>query len=240
LKHRDSLKWFFVAAILIMATVAAFVFFISPCWDLTKSTGRFALGQFLMQFLLLPAAGVGFFWTIQQIRRAQEVTDLHLYLSNGLGERETKLTLRIPSTRGERKFSFQLLNEGRLVAVWYLVEIRIPNELARFPEITYEPFVGDREKWIFTARSEYWEKAPLSEDGKDFTRLCFKSKGQEAAYPFSKLKLATVTVSLFGNRQYPPYCEVPYVIATDRGKPQTGTLILKLEREPDQGERKSS
>ncbi len=209
-------NWKWIVAVIILIVLAA--------------ADRFVLGQFLMQILVLPIAIIGFFWTFHQIRKAQEVTDLHLYWSTGVNKKEEELPLKIPKSDITLPISLKLLNEGHLVAVWYLVEFRIPNEIARFAEIKFGGIsAGEGENSRTTMRSEYWKKTQLVENEKTFTCFTFKSKGQEAAYPYCELELATVTVRLHGSQKYPLYCEVPYTIATDRGKPQKGKLILRFE-----------
>lgn len=229
MKRHNSIIWFVIASVALVIVVWIVTFSIAQCWNLQEQQGRLSFGQFIMQSLLLPAAVIGFILTVQQIRKAQEVTDLHLYWSTGVGRVGRELVLKIPSTSEiTRDFRLELLNEGHLVAVWYLVEFRIPKVLALLDCV---PIIGKM--------GDDWKRTQL-EDGKDFTLFSFRSKGQEAAYPGYGLQLATISVRLYRNRKYPPYCEIPYIIATDRGKPQKGVLKLKLERESKQEENKNS
>ena len=215
MRQYNNWKWFIAAIILIVLAVV----------------DRFVLGQFLMQILVLPIAVIGFFWTVHQIRKAQEVTDLHLYWSTGVDQREREVPLIIPSTSVERPLRPELYNTGHLVAIWYFLEFRIPRVLAYGDEIKFSPIVGEM--------GDDWKRGALNKDGEEFTLFSFRSKGQEAAYPYYDLHLGDMSIRLHGNREYPKSCKVPYKIATDRGKPLKGALILKIEREADQEEGKS-
>ena len=199
------------AIVLSVVVLSAVLWIFQQFWGY-ESAELFSLGGFLVNAMLLPVAVMSFTMAVDEFRKTGEKPDLRLYWGES---KSTELSFARPAAGTETEIRCgcpTLMNEGRAITLWYLVEIRLPRELGS--------------EWVrILGEDSNWQDANL---GKEWAVVTFVSNGQIAAYPHCELYLGEVRFTLSANREYPRRCFIQYKVATSEGQHKEDVLRVRF------------
>lgn len=224
----DNYNWKVIGGVFITLSylIGAVALAIARSMGINQWGDLFSLGQLIFDTLLLPAAIVGFIVAIGELRKAQAIPKLTVYWETEPGILGNTLDLsnrpKSASSNGARPV---LMNEGNSVSVWYVIHFDVPIHIYSAVNMRVEELP---KQWVLHAGNQSdWRIDILP----DKMRVTFMSNGHVASYPNYPLPLGILNlpsaISARHNKEY----EIPYTIATDRGKPSYNVLKIRLNHE---------
>jgi hypothetical protein len=226
----DKYNWKVIGGVFITLSygLGAVVLVIARSLGINQWGDLFSLGQLIFDFLLLPAAIIGFIVTIGELRKAQAIPKLIVYWETEPGILGNTLDLsnrlKSASLNGARPV---LMNEGNSVSVWYVIHFDIPIHIYSASNLRVEELP---KQWVLHAGiTSDWRIDILPEK----MRVTFMSNSHVASYPNYPLSLGILTLPSVINDRHDKKFEIPYTIATDHGKPFNNVLKIQLNHETE-------
>jgi len=204
--------------------VVGSLFVLPAVFDLDTSEAL-ALGQVIIEAVLLPVAALGFVWTYREVRTAlaPEKLDLGWHDEWSPIPRKQATIAADPDQESEKEgLTIALFNTGKTVSRWFVVEVLLPAGIC----------IVDEEMGYVEGTS--WGPAPDTGGGTWDTvsrpadlRVLFRSNGAVASFPNVPLRLGTVwhESGRVGLGEF----TIPYTIHTERGEPVNDILKVAVE-----------
>jgi hypothetical protein len=176
-----------------------------------------ALSQLVVDLFMVPITVIGFIIVISEFRKSQATYRLDLSFDTMTKEE----TLSKPAQWNKASsIVFCLHNTGSAVAIWYSINIELPNFL-------HVSNVDD-----LSAQSGHWLR--VDKNSEPVTMFSFSSGGQNAVHPNHPLPLLKLKILLDAGKQYESQYEVPYTIVSEREGPVHGKLFVRVVAEQEQ------
>jgi hypothetical protein len=165
-----------------------------------------------MSVLLLPTVIVGFSIAMREFKRSQDIPILDLVweIEPGKYDKSIKLDNGLNINQAARPV---VVNNGKAVAVWYVVHFDIPLTLLNDLGITTPDLIVTR--WLgHVGDQSNWRQDVLG----DCLRIVFMSNGTTGSYPYYPLVLGMFHLSALKVERETHWYEVPYTIITNEGQ----------------------
>lgn len=223
----DDRRWWtrWVVGVGVAWLVVVASLFVLPVLLHLERGEAYALGQVVVEVLLLPVVALGFVWTYREVRNALAPERLDLGWHDEWSPTSRKQTTMSAEPDGESEKegqSIALFNTGKTVARWFVVEILLPSGICIADE-DMGHVVGDSWGPAPGTGGGTWDMVSRGES----LRVVFTSNGAVASFPNVPLRLGTVwhEPGRIGLGEF----RVPYTIHTERGGPVSDHLTVTVE-----------
>ncbi len=207
-------KWLFSIILLIISFYFFICIILLPVGAmlLRQETGTwsdiFSLGQFLADLCLMPVAIVGFYLTLNELRKAQDFSDLHIKWENS-EKLEYEFLIKRTQLATYQTKHLLLKNEGTSPSTLYQITLEIPEGYGKTQVVNSS---GD------------WKGGVQGENHK----FSFTSASHLISFPNAP-EIDLGQIAFLEPKALPARLTINYYIASEKSEYKSGKLIINLK-----------